>query len=138
MSPTAPSAADSSTTRRTVLRGAAWSAPVIAAVACAPLAAATAAVDCTVSQGAPWTARGTLHSDGRTGSVPTTNGQFGTGWTPPLPPIQSSPTWPWTYAQNSGAVAPDPASWWNGGGSPGSALGFLSLDDNNNTDANTA
>ena len=125
--------------RRTVVKTAAWSVPVIAMAVAAPLAAASTPPDpaepnacVAVPTGAFTVVGGNLVSNGSTGSSPTSDGRFGTGWTPPKAP---SGDWQSGYTQTDYAVAPEPASWWQSGGDPQNSVGFLSLDDNDNRDS---
>ena len=122
-------------TRRTIVKTAAWSLPVVALAVAVP--AATASTSTTpptgcdaLPTGSFTVVGGALVSDGRTGSSPTTDGNFGTGWTPPKAPVWDPQTGLWS--QTDQAVAPTPASWWSGGGDPRTDVGFLSLDDNDN------
>ena len=122
-------------TRRTVVKTAAWSVPVIAAAIAVPASTAstTSPVSCeALPTGSYTVVGGALVSNGSTGTSPTTDGLFGTGWTPPKAPVRDSQTGVWS--QTDSAVAPTPASWWSGGGDPQNNVGFLSLDDNDNTD----
>lgn len=120
--------------RRSLLKAGAWSVPVIATAIATPLAAASGNIDpadCVVVPVGGFTVLGgTLSSDGRIGALPAANGQFGTGWTPAKPAVWNGTD----FSQTDHAVAPDPASWWSGGGSTAEP-GFLSLDDNDNRDA---
>lgn len=120
--------------RRTVVKTAAWSVPVIAMAVAAPVAvASTAPAPCAALPVGSFTVvGGNLVSDGRVGTSPTSDGLFGTGWTPPKAPVQDPQTGLWS--QTDSAVAPTPASWWSGGGDPQNSVGFLSLDDNDNRD----
>nr|WP_232528566.1 hypothetical protein [Microbacterium sp. MAH-37] len=119
--------------RRTVLKGAAWSVPVIAVASAVPMASASGEpVDpcIAVPTGTFFVAGGALMADGALGVPPTANGQFGTGWTPPKDPTYADGVW----TQTDYAAAPTPASWWQtGGASPSTEVGFLSLDDNDNS-----
>lgn len=128
----AHSASDSGINRRAVLKASAWSVPVIAAAVSTPLAAASVVtpVVCTiVPVGEFVVAGGMLSDNGAQGTVPTQNGYFGTGWTPAKAPTGDATN---GYTQTDAAVAPTPASWWQGGGEIDEP-GFLSLDDHNNT-----
>ncbi|MBT2494892.1 MULTISPECIES: hypothetical protein [Microbacterium] len=130
----AHSGSDRGIGRRTALKAAAWSLPVVAVAVATPLAAASVgrADECVVVPvGAFQIAGNTLSSNGALGTSPTADGNFGTGWTPAKAP---SGNWSEGFVQTDHAVAPAPASWWQGGGDV-SGAGFLSLDDNNNTDA---
>ncbi|MFJ4166932.1 hypothetical protein ACIPY5_15380 [Microbacterium sp. NPDC089698] len=131
MTPTAPAL-----TRRKVVKTAAWSLPVIAVAVAVPGATASTnpvdPVSCVaLPVGAFSVAGGTLVANGADGTLPTSNGNFGTGWTPPKAP---SGDWQVGYTQTDSAVAPVPASWWQTGGDPTHQIGFLSLDDNDNRD----
>lgn len=122
--------------RRTVMKTAAWSVPVIAVAVATPMSAAsTAPVDpasCVALPTGGFTVTGgNLVSDGALGTSPTTDGNFGTGWTPPKAPGGDAVS---GYTQTDFAVAPTPASWWASGGDPQTQIGFLSLDDNDNRD----
>lgn len=118
--------------RRTVIKAAAWSMPVIAVAVATPLAAAsTTPTECVVIPvGGFQVLGGPLSSDGAIGSFPTADGLFGTGWTPAKAPTGDSVN---GYVQTDHAVAPTPASWWQSGGQV-NETGFLSLDDHDNTD----
>lgn len=119
--------------RRRIIQGVAWATPAIVIAAAAPARAAStepsAPTSCTFEIAGAWMSTGTLHSNGNTGSLPIDDGNFGTGWTPPAAPSGSSGS----YTSTEGRVAPGPAGWWQGGGLPASTLGFMSLDDNDNT-----
>lgn len=119
--------------RRTVIKAGAWSLPVIAVAVATPLASAsvTSPEACVVIPvGGFQVLGGTLSSNGSVGSSPTADGNFGTGWTPAKAPTGDAAS---GYTQTDFAVAPTPASWWQGGGEVNEA-GFMSLDDHNNTD----
>lgn len=126
----------SSVSRRSVLKAAAWSLPAIAVASAVPALAASLLPptedQCVITQGGPWTFDGTLSSNGNTGASPTTDGNFGTGWLPAIAPGFNNDWNNPIYTQTDGAVAPNPASWWQGGGNI-NALGFMSLDDRDNT-----
>lgn len=131
LSASALSASDSGIDRRTVLKTTAWSVPVIAVAVATPLAAAsvTTPTACTVVPvGEYVVAGGALSDNGALGTVPTQNGYFGTGWTPAKAPTGDATN---GYVQTEAAVAPTPASWWQGGGEINEP-GFLSLDDHDN------
>ncbi|MGV2983353.1 hypothetical protein ACNPNP_06535 [Microbacterium sp. AGC85] len=131
-SASAHSASVSGIDRRAVLKATAWSVPVIAVAVATPLAAASVAtpVVCTVVPVGEFVVSGGVLSDnGAQGTVPTQNGYFGTGWTPAKAPSGDAAS---GYTQTDAAVAPAPASWWQGGGEIDEP-GFLSLDDHNNT-----
>ncbi|MCO1339795.1 hypothetical protein BJH93_12975 [Kocuria polaris] len=118
--------------RRSVVTAAAWSVPVIAAAVAAPMAAASGTnTSCAVIPvGGFEVIGGSLSSNGSIGSSPETDGNFGTGWTPAKEPAGD---WSTGFTQTDFAVAPAPASWWQGGGEVAEP-GFLSLDDHDNTD----
>ncbi|MEV4773985.1 hypothetical protein [Microbacterium sp. LWH12-1.2] len=119
--------------RRTVIKAAAWSMPVIAVAVATPLASAstTTPSECVVVPvGGFQVFGGTLSSNGSVGSSPTSDGNFGTGWTPAKAPTGDAVN---GFVQTDFAVAPTPASWWGGGGEVNEP-GFMSLDDHDNTD----
>lgn len=120
--------------RRTVLKGAAWSVPVIAVASAVPMAAASGEpVDpcIAVPTGTFIATGGALMEDGAQGIPASSNGFFGTGWTPPQKSTQNPDG---TWSQTNYAVDPTAAGWWQtGGASPSTEVGFLSLDDNDNS-----
>lgn len=128
----AHSGPDRGVDRRTALKAAAWSLPVVAVAVATPLAAASVArTECVVVPVGGFQVVGNaLSSNGAQGTSATADGNFGTGWTPAKAP---SGDWANGFTQTDSAVAPSPASWWQGGGDVNEP-GFLSLDDNTNTD----
>lgn len=124
--------AQSGLDRRSVIKAGAWSLPVIAVAVATPLAAASnTPTECLVNPiGGFQVIGGVLSSNGSVGSLPTTDGLFGTGWTPAKAPTGDAVN---GFEQTDHAVAPTPASWWGGGGEIDEP-GFMSLDDHDNTD----
>lgn len=122
-------ASESRPARRALLTTAAWSVPVLAVAASAPLAAAstTDTVDCVVTNGSWIIPGGNLYVDGRQGTPAGTNGNYTTGWTPIKPGVWNGSA----VVQDAGHATTD---WWNGVERPGhpSPLGFMSMDDRDN------
>ncbi|WP_181905755.1 hypothetical protein [Microbacterium bovistercoris] len=110
---------------------------MIAVASAVPRAAASVPVDpcIAVPTGTFYVTGGALMEDGAAGVPASSNGLFGTGWTPPQESTQNPDG---TWSQTNYAVDPEPASWWQtGGASPSTEVGFLSLDDNDNSDGSS-